>query len=126
MAYQIHIEVKEQYLLAVFAGTFDKVGYKENLSDILLQSIKNERLKLLLDVRNMSGNLTTIQRHEVATYFTNLCREHPYTRKIQVAVVGDPPLIDPNRFGETVAINLGLNISVTNDMDEALKWLGVE
>jgi len=57
--------------------------------------------------------MTIYQRYALAAYLTKLSKQHPDTSKIQVAVVGNPPLIDPNRFGETVALNLGLNIKVT-------------
>jgi hypothetical protein len=42
-----------------------------------------------------------------------------------VAYVGDEPLIDPARFGETVAVNRGALIKVTTDLNEAFAWLGV-
>jgi hypothetical protein len=39
---------------------------------------------------------------------------------------GIEPIIDPERFGELVARNLGLNLKVTTDKKEAFQFLGVE
>ena len=70
--------------------------------------------------------MTTYERYDIATYFANLTRQNEETSKLQIAVVGNPPLIDPNRFGETVAKNHGLNIKVSNEMEEAVSWLGIK
>lgn len=70
--------------------------------------------------------MTTYERYDIATYIANLAMPHNETSRIQIAVVGNPPLIDPNRFGETVAKNRGLNIKVSNEIDEVLEWLGVD
>jgi hypothetical protein len=39
------------------------------------------------------------------------------------AVVGQEPLIDEERFGETVAVNRGINAKATTSLDEAISWL---
>jgi len=123
MSYEVKVEIKDDYLLAVASGTFGVKEYRELLVDILFQCIENSKSKLLFDVRTFKGNLSTFQRFTLATYFATLSRQHPETAAIQVAVVGHPPLIDPNRFGETVAKNHGVNIKVTTDIDEAVEWL---
>ena len=35
------------------------------------------------------------------------------------------PVLDPNRFGETVALNRGMRIKVFDDLDVARDWLGI-
>ncbi len=123
MSYQVNVDIKDDYLLAAVSGTVDTKDYKKLLVDVLFKCIENSNSKLLFDLRAIKGNLTTFQRFTLATYFAKLTRQHPDTAAIQVAVVGFPPLIDPNRFGETVAKNHGVNIKVTNDFDEAVEWL---
>jgi hypothetical protein len=39
------------------------------------------------------------------------------------AYVGSQPLVEPQRFGETVAVNRGINLKVFTEMKEALAWL---
>ena len=88
MAYQINIDVKKNYLLAFVSGIFDEKADKEVLVDVLLECIKNNRSKLLFDLRALKGNMTIYQRYALAAYFTKLSKQHPDTSKIQVAVVG--------------------------------------
>lgn len=42
---------------------------------------------------------------------------------IRIAFVGREPFLDPERFGETVAVNRGLNVRVFTDEVAALTWL---
>ena len=44
---------------------------------------------------------------------------------LQIAVYGHQPFVDPGRFGETVALNRGANVKVSERLDEARAWLGV-
>jgi hypothetical protein len=41
------------------------------------------------------------------------------------AVVGQEPLIDEERFGETVAVNRGINAKAATSLDEAISWLNL-
>ena len=44
-------------------------------------------------------------------------------KRIFLAIVGKEPLIDPGRFGETVAINRGAYGKVFDGMEKALNWI---
>jgi hypothetical protein len=43
--------------------------------------------------------------------------------KIAIAFYGIEPIIDPDRFGEIVARNRGLNVIVTTETEEATQFL---
>jgi hypothetical protein len=45
---------------------------------------------------------------------------------VQVALVGKHPVIDRDRFGETVARNRGAAVKVTYDLESAYRWLGLD
>lgn len=126
MSQEIHIEIKDDHLLAVFSGHFEFKTNRDLMVDILMECITNKKNRVLFDLRLLKGNMTTYERYDIATYIANLAMQHKETSRIQIAVVGNPPLIDPNRFGETVARNRGLNIKVSNEMDEVLEWLEVD
>jgi hypothetical protein len=42
-----------------------------------------------------------------------------------VAIVGVEPLVDRDRFGQTVAQNRGLPVKITTRLEEALSWLDI-
>lgn len=44
---------------------------------------------------------------------------------IRLAYVGKVPVIDPSRFGETVAGNRGVDVKVFDSVDDALRWLEI-
>lgn len=36
----------------------------------------------------------------------------------------EEPVLDPNRFGETVAVNRGMLVKAFDNLEEAIVWLG--
>jgi hypothetical protein len=44
---------------------------------------------------------------------------------VRLAYLGYAPLIDPHRFGVLVARNRGALVLATENLNEALNWLGV-
>lgn len=82
--------------------------------------------KILINAKSLLTRPSTIERYYFAE---SLAREN--TRGIlnklppmQVALVALPSVIDPDKFGEKVARNRGLNALVTSSLEEALEWLG--
>ncbi len=126
MAYQLNITNKENYLLAEVSGEFDYTIDHEFFPELIDSCFAYNRPKLLLDAINLKGFLSTFQRYNIALSVTNTIRKNFDKGIIQIAVVGTEPLIDPDKFGETVATNRGLILKVTTDMEEALKWLQSE
>lgn len=43
----------------------------------------------------------------------------------QFAYVLEKPVLDPQRFGETVAVNRGLYVKTFENVEDALAWLGI-
>jgi hypothetical protein len=48
------------------------------------------------------------------------------SRNTRFACLGTEPMVDRGRFGETVAVNRGLKVKVTESLEEALRWLEIE
>lgn len=73
----------------------------------------------LLDVRDTKGPPPTVmERYEQGVYLAE--RNH---LRIWLTLVGHEPLVDPGRFGETVAKNRGGLGKVFTDMDKAITWI---
>ena len=123
---QYKLDVKKNYIHVTVSGTFCMVTYRSIIEVILSECVKNKKSRILFDERKVKGNMSTFERYNLSIFFSNLSREHPFTFKVKIAVVGFQPLIYPDRFGETVALNRGINIKVTNDIDEAINWLQVD
>jgi hypothetical protein len=82
---------------------------------------------VLLDGRNVKGNPREYERFlygELAAQGTReFVREYRYVPRF--AYVLHEPLGDPDRYGETVAVNRGMTVKVFETPEEALKWLGL-
>jgi len=79
--------------------------------------------KLLVDVRQLTGNPKTMQRFELGETVSRFYHDKRGPDFLRVVVVGNEPLIDPERFAAVVANNRGLPAKATTSMEEALKFL---
>jgi hypothetical protein len=110
-------------------GDFSRAEALETIDPTLEVLIQHSLRKVLVDIRQVKGNPSTMDRYAfsvaLAEKFNKACRAgaDPRTR---FGFVGNEPMVEKDRFGETVAVNRGLNLKVMEDMDEALQWLGID
>lgn len=76
--------------------------------------------RLLIDSTSLAGfpSPTILQRFQMAERWAAAA-----CPGLRLAVVARPELIDPSRFGVTVARNRGLFANVFPSMPEAIEWL---
>src|SRR5262245_59646431 len=83
--------------------------------------------KVLLDGRNVKGKPRDFERFlygELAAQGTRrLIQECRFVPRF--AYVLHEPLRDPDRYGETVAVNRGMQIRVCETPEAAFEWLGL-
>ena len=126
MSMDMDISMEEGFLRADVGGVF--VLHKANdCFARLIQTIAEHKTnRVLVDIRELTGTLTTMDRYEHSVFAANaLSRAYssgvsPATR---FAYVAKPPVLDNERFGETVAKNRGVNVHSTDNMEEAIEWL---
>ena len=73
----------------------------------------------------MSGEPLTIERFLYGEFVAEAVKKLGVEAIPVFAYVLHEPVLDPMRFGETVALNRGMNLKVFDDYDSALEWLGV-
>jgi len=100
--------------------------------DIYDQAIKiavaGGHSRLLIDASRVTGTPTQDERYMLGLFVAaeqRILASKTPPADVQVAVYGRQPLIDPERFGETVAVNRGAKVKVSERLEEALSWLGV-
>jgi hypothetical protein len=96
--------------------------FKLSIDSAMLHRKRN----ILIDVINVQGNIPFFDRFQFAEFLATYKAEHALTEVDRIAVVGEEPIVHSNRFGETVAVNRGVNLRVFTDMEEALKWLNLK
>jgi len=120
--------VKDSYLSVTVSEHFFLSDAKKMFTDALEILVDKKLSKLFFDVYEVKGTVTTMDRYYFGEFAALESLKHlgKGLKRITVSFYGIEPIIDPNRFAELVARNLGLNIKVTTDKNEAFQFLGVE
>ncbi len=80
------------------------------------------RKAVLVDIRGLEGGPpTTMERYKQGVHVAEVQQESG--KGILIAVVGNDPMIEPRKFGETVGRNRGAVGRVFTDIDEAVDWI---
>lgn len=128
MTLTIHFQPRKHYLRAVVSGGYTLRSAQDVCDHALKAAVSSGHTRVLIDASSATGAPTQDERYTfglfVAAEQRILAAKTPPV-DVQVAFLGRRPLIDPNRFGETVAVNRGATVKVSEHMDEALAWLGV-
>lgn len=114
-------------LWAVATGRFTLESGRRTFVEMLEAVASHGVAKVHLDGRDVVGNPRTIERFlysEFAAETVAAYASRGVARATQFAYVLKPPVLDPERFGETVAVNRGMNVKVFEHPEEGLRWLG--
>jgi len=120
--------IKDNYLSVTVSGHFSLSDVKIMYTDALESLLDNKFSKLFFNAFKVKGKVTTIDRYYFGEFaaLESLKYMGKGLKRIAVSVYGIEPIIDPERFGEIVARNRGLNLKVTTNKNEALQFLGVK
>jgi len=130
MALTNKIEKKPEYIQMIFEGDSETSFTNEALiKQIIEVYVAHKAIKILVDLGKVTGDRTTTQRFELGVLAAD--KYHEIQSKLNLpncsfAAVGNEPVVDPNRFTETVAVNRGLNVKVFTEMDKAIRWLAAQ
>lgn len=128
MGMNLRISAESNLIRATVKGEFSLEEAERKFLELMDSVARYKAEKVLLDVRELRGNPGAVHRfylgklaaREVVRYLRK-----GKSRAPQFAYVGEPPLIDPRRLGETVAVNRGVFVKVFDSCEDALKWLGL-
>jgi hypothetical protein len=118
MEHMIEIQNKGAYLLVDYSGDFTLEGAKECIDSYVDACAEQNCSRVLLDTRKMTGRLGIMDRYKMGRYAIKT-----KVQEIRTAMIGTKSYVLPDRFLENVASNLGVDVKVFLDTDEALKWL---
>ena len=118
----------ESGLLTVDArGEFSLEEAKQAFLEMLTAVAQYQAEKVLFDGRNLKGKPEDLERFfygEFAARDTiRLVQEHRIAPRFGYVI--KEPLRDVQRFGETVALNRGMNVKTFETPEEAFQWLEI-
>ena len=115
---QIDIQPTAEYLYVLCRGVYTFAETLALYRRSVEAAVEHKLSKILIDARPVTGHPAMIERYQFAELLAELQRN--FLPTLQIAVVGNEPLIDPGRFGEVVAVNRGVCAKATTDMDAAI------
>lgn len=129
MPITITFEEQSRHVLAVARGEFDLTSAKSGFERCVERCVSAGLGKLLVDARGVSGEPTTQERIEFGSFVAltdwRLTHATP-VRPLQIALVATPPVLDPHRLGQLVAMSAGCWAKAMDSMTEAERWLGID
>ena len=118
-------QVEQGVFTAVLGGEFEIGIAQHQFIELLDEAVAKGATKVLIDGRHVTGNPTGFERFLYGTFaacatLEVLIRQNAW---VKFAYVITKPLRDPERFGETVAVNRGMKVKTFEDRNEAVEWL---
>jgi len=129
MSLVVKITPENGFLHVLITGEFSLTESKTITARIFETLLLHSLQKVLVDFRQVTGDPELVERYLYSVFVSaELDRfydagGHRFTR---FAYVGAEALLDRRRFGETVALNRGVKVKVTDSMAEARCWLEID
>lgn len=122
MSIEFTFRVLPGHLQLDLTGTFSQADALTMYTRAFALAAEHGRDAVLIDGRGVKPpEPTLMQRFDQAIHIAGIHQRQ--VRRARLAILGDEPIIDPNRFGEIVATNRGANVKVFTDEQLALDWL---
>lgn len=124
----VEIIQKEKIMDVRVSGRYSPEAMNTMIKKVFAALARHAYLNCLIDFRQVTGSPDTLmERFEWARLAIRLQEALPeHMRQIRIATVGSEPFMDSERLVETLIVNWGMNVMVTDDLDEALRWLEVD
>lgn len=125
MSMKLQITAEDFFLRVCVSGIFSLANANKACVEMFKAVEQHKAMEVLVDCRHLAGSPSTMERFEHSEF--GAARMIDFSAWItRFAYVGMPPLIDPQKFGETVAVNRGVKIKVFTNIEDALRWLELE
>jgi hypothetical protein len=126
MSFTFEVKVMPCYVLAICEGSYELARALVMFKPVFKTAAEHKLSKILVDCRKITGNLSTFQRYELYEQVVKIYFQERGTLLPRLALLENEPLFDPDRFGPLVAMNRGMPVQVSVDLQESMKWLGIE
>jgi len=121
MNYNLKIEKLGDCLLFTAAGTRSMDSVISMTKDVLAACAREKVKKALIDVRAMTGQLTTMEAYDLSQHHFPVMRDRNILTRV---VIADRKENEARyRFLETVAVNRGFSVRYCNNPQEGAELL---
>ena len=123
MSYELSFKKEPDYLYVQVTGIRTVENFIAMGMDFLTVADKHGYSKVLLDMREMTGELNTLDSYKLGT--KDLSELWHTIGRPKVSVIDLEANRERFEFMENVAVNKGVNLSIFTDVDKAMEWLDV-
>lgn len=126
MSMLLEIRAESDRLIVDAMGKFSLKEGKRTFLELLEAIALHKLKKVMLDGRKLTGRPETMERFYLGVFAAQAVADYanrgvsPATRFAFVLI---EPVLDPQRFGETVMVNRGMVVKVFDNPGDALQWL---
>lgn len=123
---QFETDSRPGYLHAKLSGQFDLRSSLSVMTGIFAACAAAGQEVVPIDAFGVSGTPTVMERYKLSLLLADGSIKLALAlrgRRPRVAALGHVPFIAPDRFGEDVAVNRGVDFRVFTDAAQAMAWL---
>src|SRR5437868_1099342 len=126
MDLNIELRSEDRLLWATQSGSFNLAEAQRCFLQIVEAFERSGSQFIMVDGRTVTGEPTLVERFYYGEFVADavvLACAKAKRNVPRIAYVLTEPTLDPDRLGETVAVNRGLNLRAFNDLQVAQLWL---
>ena len=121
------VEPRVGYLYASLTGELTVSDAQATIRELLRAAAREKQPRILVDCSRLRGEWGPDERYAVGAFIADevqrVAGQFPAFPRIAIYAVA--PLMDPNRYTQTVATNRGAQVRASDSLQELLSWLGV-
>lgn len=121
------LEPRVGYLYVTLTGELELGAAEAKFSEMLAAAASLRQAKILIDCSRVTGNWAPDHRYAFGSHLAAEVRRRSgqFPAFPRIAIHAVAPLMDPNRYTQTVANNRGAQVRASDSVQELLSWLGV-
>jgi hypothetical protein len=126
MSMKLDIQARGDLLAVDATGEFSLEKAQRTFLEMMEAVALHKTNRVFFDGRSIIGNPSTIERFYYAAFAAATAEQykrHGRCGAIRFSYVLKEPVLDPEKFGETVAVNRGMCVKAFDNPEEALAWL---
>src|SRR5437762_8834439 len=128
MVVSLKPDADRKLLWVTYSGDFSRSEVEHTFHEILDGLERHKLNKVLVDGTQILGHPKPLERFYYGKYASEAVAKAVNSTKIEVprfAYVLKKPVLDPNRLGETAAVNRGMRVKAFDNLKDGLWWLGI-
>ena len=121
------VEPRVGYLYVTVTGQLEVAKAEGALAEVFGIAARTRQPRILLDCSRLAGTWGPDERYTVGSFIAAELerRESQFPERPRLAIYAVAPLMDPNRYTQTVATNRGALVRSSDSLQELISWLGV-